>query len=60
MREKEDSVALANETLGSVSAAGIFLTNPVLRLEEAKGAVESPAEAPLGPVPGGINFWAIP
>lgn len=56
----ENSVALANEMLGFVSAAGIFLTNPVLPLEKAKDAVESPAEAPLGPVPRGNNFWAIP
>lgn len=45
--------------LGFASEAGIFLTATVLQLEKAKDAMGQPAEAPPGPVLGGIRFWAI-
>lgn len=45
--------------LGFASEAGIFLSNTVLQLGKAKDAVRQPADAPPGPVLGGMSFWAI-
>lgn len=45
--------------LGFACEAGIFLTDTVLQLEKAKDAMGQPAEAPPGPVLGGMSFRAI-